>query len=224
MIIVLIGFSGVLTWGTLLWTRSFASTQLLLVFYALHETTEVAYFAYIFAKVSKEHYLAVSSHARAALMAGKFASGMLGQLLLSSNLMNLRELHYVTFGSEIAATLVSLLLPKVKGSIYFSPNETKVETKTEKIENSQPNAIQSKPSRKYIPNLMSKFQHAFKLMWQQFKFAYSNKTVILWSLWYSSATCGYMQITIYVQLLWNEIDKRKEVSFTLVLLNQRESF
>lgn len=62
--------------------------------------TEIAYYTYIYAKVSTEFYQQVTSHTRAALLAGKSLSGILAQILISFNLMNFRELNYITFSGK----------------------------------------------------------------------------------------------------------------------------
>lgn len=40
--------------------------------------------------------------------------------------------------------------------------------------------------------------------------AYSNHTVLKWSIWWSLATCGQLQVISYAQILWKEIDEDHE--------------
>lgn len=47
---------------------------------------------------------------------------------------------------------------------------------------------------------------AFKLIRQHFTSAYTNKTVILWSIFYSVSFGLYFQIFAYIQVLWLEIE------------------
>lgn len=61
---------------------------------------EVAYYTYIYAKVDKEYYQRVTSHTRAAILAGRAFSAILGQVLVSFNIMDYRQLNYITFGGE----------------------------------------------------------------------------------------------------------------------------
>ena len=51
---------------------------------------------------------------------------------------------------------------------------------------------------------------ARKLLWLHFLQAYSNKTVLVWSVWWSLAMGGFLQIQSYVQLLWQDIDPDQE--------------
>lgn len=62
--------------------------------------TEVAYYTYMYAKVPKEHYQQVTGHTRAGILIGRFLSGIVGQLLISFNVMNVKELTYISLGGE----------------------------------------------------------------------------------------------------------------------------
>lgn len=200
------GLSGIVTWSLLLWTKSFLGAQLIEVFYSLYSSCEVAYFAYIYAKVSKEHFLAVSSHTRAALLIGRFTSGALSQLLIHFNLMNIHTLNYFTLGTQIAATLITVLLPSVKQSIYFYRNKTSSDEICQQNHNNLQCNLDEKQSAK-----CNKCHQAFAYMWKQLKCAYSNRQVVLWSVWYACGMCAFIQFLSYVQLVWIEIDNRPKV-------------
>lgn len=208
------GLSGVLTWGIQLWTTSFTAIQIVEVFYSMYSVTEVAYFAYIYTKVPKEHYLTVTSHSRAALMIGRFLSAILGQLLLFGDILGLVGLNYITFGGHFIVMIVAFYLPKVERSIYFNPQNNidcanAHDIDMDAIEASGSFKIRS---NRYYDDRAGKFRQAFNLIWTQFKSAYSDGEVLIWSIWYACILCVYSQVYIYVQLLWNAIDKRQEVS------------
>lgn len=203
-IIIFLGIAGIITWSLLLWTTTLATAILLEVFYAAYITCEVSYFAYIYAKVAKEHYLAVTSHTRAALLAGRFVSSTLAQTLRSFELMDIRQLNYISLGAQIAATLFALGLPSVKKSIYFYRDNENDCSRLDNIENLPRNL-----NLKATGN--GKYRKAFKLMWHQFRSAYSNRQVLLWSVWYAFGLCGFLQVTTYIQIVWIEIDNRPEV-------------
>lgn len=211
--------AGVVTSSLLLWTKSFHGAQLIEVFYSLYSTCEVGYFAYIYAKVSKEHFLAVSSHTRAALLIGRFTSGLSSQLLFHFNLLDIHSLNYVTLATQIAATSITVFLPTVKESIYFYRNKSSTD---EIIQESHSN-LQSNLDDKQIK--YDKCRLAFGLMWNQLKCAYSNRQVVLWSVWYACGMCAFVQFLSYVQLVWIEIDNRKEVIIWLIkLINTDNGF
>lgn len=183
----------------LLWTTSLFWSQIIQVFYAAYISCEVAYFTYIYAKVSKDHYLAVTSHTRAALLAGKFMSGMIGQALVRTQVMNIRELNFITFGAQIAATVAAMMLPSAESSIYFNRIDS-----IDSIVNDARNT------------LMGQFMSAFNVISIQLRSAYSNQHVILWSVWYSFGLCGFFQVWSYVQMLWAAIDNDPAVSVFLL--------
>lgn len=55
--------------------------------------------------------------------------------------------------------------------------------------------------------------NAFYLILDHFKTSYKNRTVILWSVFYSVALCFYIQITAYIQVLWISIDDSQEIIY-----------
>lgn len=196
----MMGLSGIVTWCLLLWTRSFIGAQLIEVTYAIYSAAEVAYFAYIYAKVSKEHFSAVSSHTRAALLLGRFISGVLSQLLMHFKLMDIHSLNYLTLATQIAATSIAVFLPNIKESLYFYRNKSS--------EGSRNNLHLNSTDSQSINTC----NRAFTLMWQQLICAYSNREVVLWSVWYACGMCGFVQYLSYVQLVWIKIDNRPEVN------------
>ena len=56
------------------------------VAYGIATSTEVAYFTYIYARVPGQHYQKVTSFTRAALLIGRFLSGVLSQVLVGFGL------------------------------------------------------------------------------------------------------------------------------------------
>lgn len=193
---MLLGLSGIVAWSLLIWTRSFFAVQMIEVVYALYISCEVAYFAYIYAKVSKEHFSAVSSHTRAALMFGRFLSGFLAQTLMYFKLMDIYTLNFISFAAQIAATSVAIFLPKVEQSIYFYRNDDHLRDQEQRDRSLRGGGV---------------CQQAFTLMWQQLSCAYTNRRVILWSIWYACGLCIYLQFIAYVQQVWIAIDNRPEV-------------
>lgn len=160
--------------------------------------TEVAYYTYIYAKVDKQHYLKVTSHTRAAILTGRFVASSLGQVLVSTETMDYRQLNFITFGAQIASTLWAICLPNVETSLYFHRN-------------SEPNdgLMTGADVKKNVQK--SRFRQAFGLLWSHFHSAYSNVNILVWSLWYAVAMCGYLQVISYIQVLWTNIDNSQEV-------------
>ncbi|XP_066248538.1 thiamine transporter 1-like [Euwallacea similis] len=180
-LIIFSGLSGIIVWSMLLWTTSLRDLLILEVFYGSFMACEVAYYTYIYAKVDRHYYQQVTSHTRAAILGGRAISGILGQLLVSFDVMDFRQLNYITLGALIAATFWSFFLPPVKKSIYFHQETTLLLSKTKKT------------------------RQAFSTMLQHFKHGYSNAYTVKWSIWWSLATCGFVQVQTYMQPLWSTI-------------------
>lgn len=54
------------------------------------------------------------------------------------------------------------------------------------------------------------WKRARSLLWAHFIQAYSDFTVLTWSVWWSLAMAGFLIIQSYVQLLWQDIDPDQE--------------
>ncbi|XP_025829390.1 thiamine transporter 1-like [Agrilus planipennis] len=96
-LIIVLALSGIVIWSMLLWTSGLVELKILEVFYGTFMATEVVYYSYIYAKVKNEYYEKVTSYARAAVLAGRFVSSVLAQLLISFKIMDYRQLNYITF-------------------------------------------------------------------------------------------------------------------------------
>lgn len=59
--------------------------------------SEVAYYTYMYAKVDRSKYQRVTGHTRSAILAGRFFSAVLAQIFVTLQVMNVRELCYISF-------------------------------------------------------------------------------------------------------------------------------
>lgn len=198
------GIAGIIVWAILIWTKTLLELQITQIFYGTYMATEVAYYTYIYAKVEKQHYLKVTSHTRAAILTGKFVASSLGQILVTTDAMNFRQLNFITFGAQIASVVWALFLPKVKSSLYFN-RDNNAGNSNDDLTNDGVDG-----EKKIVKR--NRFREAFVLLWTHFRGAYSNVNILVWSLWYSAAMCGYLQVISYIQVLWREIDNSEQVS------------
>lgn len=220
-VIVLCGVTGAITWAMYIWTTSFEAAVVIQSFYGAFVATEVAYFAYIYAKVDKEHYLQVTSHTRAATLCGKCFSGILGQFLIFTGLTDLRGLNVITFVTLLVATCWAIGLPAVQTSLYFN----KPRPVGNRVDNVGPTgismvatvAVSKDDAVKGVEidenesaSSTNRCGAAFQIMWSQLTIAYANGYVLLWSIWYAAGLCGFFQVISYVQMLWISIDNRPE--------------
>lgn len=129
-IIILSACAGIVLFAILLWTYTVWELIIGQLFYGTFMASEVAYYTYIYAKVEKSRYQIVSGHTRSAILCGKFLGGVLAQVLISTESLNYRGLHYISFGSQIVSLLIALALPPVQESIYFYKTNNDIENNT----------------------------------------------------------------------------------------------
>lgn len=189
--------------------------------------SEVAYYTYIYAKVDKDKYQLVTGHTRSAILAGRFLSAVLAQLLYSYSLMDVRQLNYISFGCKpkminqiemvakltlidlqiivniVTAQFVSLAcgvaLPSVGASLYFYST---VDNRKALATTTQPKCETQMEELKIEKNEIAtkprfSCHGALELFWIHFKTSYSNKIVIQWSFWWALAMCGFLQVKLF---------------------------
>ncbi|XP_035906112.1 thiamine transporter 1-like isoform X2 [Anopheles stephensi] len=184
-IIVFSACLGIVIWSLLLWTESLAALQVVQVLYGAYMASEVAYYTYIYAKISREKYQQVTGNTRAAILLGRFLSGVISQILVSTGAMNVRDLNYITLGNNSPA----------------DPSKT-IETGNTKEE-----PVTTQPKARFSAS------RAVRLLWKHFISAYRQLPVVQWSLWWALAMAGFIQVQVYVQLLWHEIDQDQGTLF-----------
>ncbi|XP_053662872.1 folate-like transporter 2 [Anopheles marshallii] len=259
-IIVFSACLGIVIWSLLLWTESLAALQVVQVLYGAYMASEVAYYTYIYAKISREKYQQVTGNTRAAILLGRFLSGVISQVLVSTGAMNVRDLNYITLGTQAVSLLWSFLLPPVKTSVYFYSRDEDVKPTAgtvacdpapqaeqqehqDQLEHSGENAsgvshksstnespdnppagmqdanknVETGNTRAETVNTLPKAHfsasRAVRLLWKHFISAYRQLPVVQWSLWWALAMAGFIQVQVYVQLLWHEIDQQQGTLF-----------
>uniref|UniRef100_A0A182NKA2 Reduced folate carrier n=1 Tax=Anopheles dirus TaxID=7168 RepID=A0A182NKA2_9DIPT len=218
-IIVFSACLGIVIWSLLLWTETLAALQVVQVLYGAYMASEVAYYTYIYAKISREKYQQVTGNTRAAILLGRFLSGVISQVLVSTGAMNVRDLNYITLGTQAFSLLWSFLLPPVKTSVYFYARDD-----TEKLATT-PASITAEPTKEIEsgtittktavnqPKPRFSASRAVRLLWTHLIAAYRQLPVVQWSLWWALAMAGFIQVQVYVQLLWHEIDQQQGTLF-----------
>ncbi|ALC47379.1 CG6574, partial [Drosophila busckii] len=215
-LIITIGAAGVIIWSMLIWTTSLLGLQILEFFYGTYMAAEVAYYTYIYAKVDKKYYPRVTSHTRAAMFAGKLISGVVSQLMINLELMNYKQLNYITLSTQILAMVWAFGLPKVDKSLYFHREAYLRDSlpATTKINQPQlePGMIVEAEAISQ-PESTLKETSAGRLLWQHFYNAYTNPRVVQWSLWYAIGFAGYLQVSYYMQILWKDIEPNPVIAW-----------
>ncbi len=138
----------------------------------------MGYQTYIYAQVEREHFKKATSYIYSATFLGTFASALLSQLLLSFNLLNIRELNFISLGGVSVALVSTFFLPRVPKNVSAGPG---------------------------LP-LLPKLQLIISTLWRDFKAAYSNPYVLKWSIWWGIEKAGNFQVVTYHKSLLEDID------------------
>lgn len=209
---------GIAVYCLLLWTESLLALQIVQVIYGTFMAAEVAYYTYMYARVDRTKYQQVTGHVRAAILTGRFSASLLGQLLISFEVMDLRELNYITLGAQAMSLPLGIILPGVGISLYFysttntSPSKPSInEEPLEDVVGTNETDMSSIDKKLTHPaKAKFSFSRAMDLLWTHFIQGYSNPSVLQSSIWWALAMAGFLMIQSYAQLLWKFIDKDRE--------------
>lgn len=182
----------------LIWGMNIASMQWMQVAYGIAEATEIAYYSYIYAAVSVTHFKKVTSYVRAIRLFGQSMASLLGQLLISTGALGYLELNYVSLASVSLACVISLFLPNV---FNCSPDlncckKTKPEEEL---------LLGKRKKSSPLVSFLSWIKKSTLERGRDFTKFYCVPSLLKWSMWWSLATCGVLQIGNYVQSLWKEV-------------------
>ncbi|XP_078062082.1 thiamine transporter 2 [Mustelus asterias] len=225
-IIALQGLSFIVTWLMLLFAQGVLAMQFLEFVYGIVSATEVAYYSYIYSVVSSDHYQKVTSYCRSITLVAYTLGSILGQVLVSVWNVPYFYLNVISLVSVSVAFLSSIPLPMPKASMFFHRKEAgkiQVLPSTEevmpKFEN---NRLQNNPDGancSQLPAMSDGKVHGlvkakeqrnainvFLKLWSDFKECYSSPQILYWSIWWALASCGYYQVTNYIQLLWDHVE------------------
>lgn len=103
--------------------------------------------------------------------------------------------------------VIALCLPAVGVSIYMWSYDSTIPSDPKNVISgvesvAKVNTSEARPKFSW--------RRAKVLLWQHFIQAYSDVTVLIWSIWWSLAMAGFLQIQSYVQLLWQDIDPEQK--------------
>lgn len=175
-------------WLTLIYGRSILTQQAGQILYGLASAAEIAYFSYIYVKVESKKFATATVWTRSALLAGRCASYLLAELIILCKIGTYQTLNYITLISLICTVVLALLLPNVARQEvidrYVESNRIKTD---ERISDSYLASIRRRASDFVVGA----------------KTIFGDVHTLKWSLSYSSALCGYLQVGNYIQTLWS---------------------
>uniref|UniRef100_A0A8C2B0E1 Solute carrier family 19 member 3a n=2 Tax=Cyprinus carpio TaxID=7962 RepID=A0A8C2B0E1_CYPCA len=218
------------TVAMLLWCNGVPEMQAIQFTAGMVTSCDVAYFTYLYSVVELKHYLKATSYCRTAQLLGNTVGSVLGQILVSFELMSYNYLLVFTLVLTTIALITSILLPMPKTSMFFhqirsasgeTDGEGHVGTDEELQNNGRKDGVELNGSKQLqqIPEGSSDSDNrsakssrtggcgdVLLRLWWDFLQCFSSRTLLVWSVWWALATCGYNQTINYVQLLWEYVE------------------
>lgn len=102
------------TWVLILWAQGISAMIVMQVSYGLATAGEIGYFSYLYSMVDKSHFQKVASFTRCSSLAGRFTAYLLGQFIVSYEILDLFQLNAFSFSSVCLAFAISIFLPKAR--------------------------------------------------------------------------------------------------------------
>ncbi|KAJ7986448.1 hypothetical protein DPEC_G00339990 [Dallia pectoralis] len=196
-LIVLQAFTYILAFVLLLFSSGVVLTQCAMFTYSMGTAADTAYYSYIYSMVHPRYYQRVTSYARGAVLLGYACGGLLAQLLVSLGGMSLYWLNVITLGSVCVALLAAALLPMPKRSLFLRETQTE-DDPTEKVPSGSRGSVVVHWGRRARREVAT----AVRRLASDCKECYSSVPVLFFCVWSAMGKCGYYQVTLYVQLLW----------------------
>uniref|UniRef100_A0A3Q0RZH3 Solute carrier family 19 member 3 n=1 Tax=Amphilophus citrinellus TaxID=61819 RepID=A0A3Q0RZH3_AMPCI len=216
------------TTALLLWTVSVPAMQAVQFFYGVVTASEVAYFSYIYSVLDLKRYRKATSYSRSVQLLGYTVGYVLGQLLVSFDLMSYNNILVFTLVLTAIALFTSCLLPMPQKSMFFhrghgmqtTAEEAKSKTsledgKGETVERGKVEADAEKELKAENleePDGTQSYGQVLLQLWRDFRCCYSSRQLVYWSVWWAMATCGYNQTVNYVQVLWEHVQPAQNFS------------
>uniref|UniRef100_A0AAQ4QB17 Solute carrier family 19 member 3a n=1 Tax=Gasterosteus aculeatus aculeatus TaxID=481459 RepID=A0AAQ4QB17_GASAC len=217
-VVVFQGATLFITTATLLWLKSVAAMQAMQFFYGVVMASEVAYFSYIYSVVDLERYRKATSYSRSVQLLGYTVGSVLGQLLVSLDLMSFNNILVLTLALTAVALLASCLLPMPRRSMFFHRGKNTAKAGTEGRDGGtggmRPGLEEHGPAAEDLeePGGERRGSRVLLQLWRDFRQCYSSRRLLYWSVWWAMATCGYNQTTNYVQVLWEHVHPSQNFS------------
>uniref|UniRef100_A0A914L7V7 Reduced folate carrier n=1 Tax=Meloidogyne incognita TaxID=6306 RepID=A0A914L7V7_MELIC len=185
--------------STLVFGGSVISQIIGQISYGIASASEIAFFSYIYARLEKEQFRSLTSWTRAGTMAGRTTGYLFAQFLVLSHLRDLRTLNIIALIMPCFVLIICFILPRVHWKVMVT---RMLEAKSNKIHN-----INSS-EKKYIPLNYRQYLHfRTRRLHSEFIKIYSVGHIRKWSVWWAMTTCMSLQVALFSQTLWGEVQK-----------------
>uniref|UniRef100_A0A3B4F8I0 Solute carrier family 19 member 3a n=1 Tax=Pundamilia nyererei TaxID=303518 RepID=A0A3B4F8I0_9CICH len=205
-----------------LWTASVPAMQATQFFYGVVTASDIAYFSYIYSVIDLKRYRKATSYSRSVQLLGYTVGSVLGQLLVSFDLMSYNNILVFTLVLTAIALLTSFFLPMPQKSMFFHQRrgrQTAAEqsnTINASLENGggEMESGEGEPDAEKLEEsiVTQSCGQVLLQLWRDFRHCYSSRQLLYWSVWWAMATCGYNQTVNYVQVLWEHVQPSQNFS------------
>ncbi|XP_061575147.1 thiamine transporter 2 [Cololabis saira] len=228
------------TTALLKWTGSVPAMQIMQFFYGVVTASEVAYYSYIYSVIDLKRYRKATSYSRSVQLLGYTTGSVLGQLLVSFNLMSYNNTLVFTLVLTGMALFTSFFLPMPRHSMFFHQKHSgqtsamegkqghtvgsadaaegsgttlnEIRKETETGETADEAERESNVARRDGREGTNTCSQVILQLWRDFRQCYTSRQLLYWSLWWAMATCGYNQVVNYVQVLWEHVQPSQNFS------------
>lgn len=109
------------------------------------------------------------------------------------------------YTAQCISVFWAIALPAVGVSLYF---HAPVDSENPEREDISERKLDRNGKKVAAPQ--SSYKRAVFILFSHFKDSYSDPVVIQWSLWWALASCGFTQVQMYIQFLWQQINPNHE--------------
>ncbi|XP_062872937.1 thiamine transporter 1 [Trichomycterus rosablanca] len=205
------------TTAMLIWARGVGAMQAMQFCYGVATACEVAYFSYVYSVVELKFYLRATSFCRSAQLVGYTLGSVAGQVLLSLRLMTYHYMLVFTLALISLALLAAVLLPMPAASMFFHRRASDSEDtgqnttggddgRAEVTQTKRHEGQEDTEQRSGTLTEETGCREAVLKLWLDFLSCFSSSKMLIWSVWWALATCGYNQTVNYVQALWETVE------------------
>lgn len=176
---------------------SVTSQQIGQIAYGLATSSEIAFFAYIYARLEKDQHEKLTSWTRAATMGGRTFGYCVSQTIILTQLGNYATLNKIALVFPCVVFLIAAFLPRVQWK-----NMAKRLLEADGI-------IATKTTEAYVmPHSYPSYAKGrIRKMASDVCRVYRNGYIRKWSLWWALTTCMSLQVAQYAQSVWGEVQQ-----------------
>ncbi|TMS35503.1 hypothetical protein L596_002894 [Steinernema carpocapsae] len=187
--------------AALVFGHSVLSQQVGMIFYGIASASEVAFFSYIYAKLEKDQYQKLTSWTRAATMGGRTFGYLTSQFIILTHLGNYLTLNQAALVMPCLVLVLCIFLPRVHWKqMVVRMNEAKGTIIAAEANNKSPKTYWA-----YICYRVRKLRSDFTKV-------YSVGFIRKWSFWWAMTTCMSLQVAMYAQTLWGEVQLERSTA------------